>query len=99
MTAGADPAAIRILGGLKRLFRPIRPVVLPIWHRLQPIVDPSTTWQPFRAPAAATTGRIRPVTKAEFDAIAREHSYYRVRGRYISVAAKVAGGAHRRPRP
>jgi Methyltransferase domain len=91
MTGGADPAATRILGGLKRLFRPVRPVVLPIWHRVQPIVDPSIAWQAFTPPPATNAGPIRPVTKAEFDSVARRYPYYRARGRYLSVGARVAG--------
>jgi hypothetical protein len=34
---------------------------------------------------------IRPLTKTEFEAVARRYPYFRARGRYLSVAAALAG--------
>jgi hypothetical protein len=34
---------------------------------------------------------IRPLTKAEYEVVARRYPYYRTRGRYLSVAASLAG--------
>lgn len=80
-----------MLERLKRSLRPIRPVLLPVWHRVAPLVEPSTAWQPFAGPAAPPSGPIRALTQPEFEATARRHTYYGARGRYLSVAARVAG--------
>jgi hypothetical protein len=77
---------------IKRLLRPARPILLPIWRRVRPFVEPSTSWQSSRritSTGAAT--KIRPLTKAEFEVVARRHPYYRARGRYMSAAADLAG--------
>jgi hypothetical protein len=91
VTAGVDRARSRLLIRAKRLLRPARRVLLPAWHRLQPLVEPSTAWQPSTPPPGTTAGPVRPITKAEFDAVARAYPYYRARGRYLSVAARIAG--------
>ena len=79
------------LARLKRLFRPARPVLLPIWKRVRPLVE-STSWQSSgRSAAADGAGPIRPLTKAEFEGVVKRHPYYKGRGRYMSVAARLAG--------
>ena len=79
------------LARLKRLLQPARPLLLPIWRRIRPLVE-STSWQSSnRAAAADTDGPIRPLTKAEFEAVVKRHPYYRGRGRYMSRAAGLAG--------
>ena len=91
MTSSVDRARSRLLVRAKHVLRPARSLLLPAWHRIQPIVEPSTAWQPSTPPPGATTGPVRPITKAEFDAVAREYPYYRARGRYLSAAARIAG--------
>jgi methyltransferase family protein len=80
------------LARVKRLLRPVRPVLGPVWRRTRFVFEPSDAWQagPHR-PTAGRPGPIRPITEAEFEAVARRHPYYRARGRYMSVAAALAG--------
>jgi hypothetical protein len=85
-TGGRTPVTIR----LKRLLRPLRPVLLPAWRRIQRFVEPSTRWQPFAPVDAGADRPIRVMTEREFDAVARDHPYYGPRGRYLSVAARIA---------
>ena len=91
MTSNVDRRRSRLLVRAKHLFRPARRFLLPVWHRVQPLVEPSTAWQPSTPPPGAMAGPIRPITKADFDAVAGAYPYYRARGRYLSVAARVAG--------
>src|SRR5262245_19653168 len=91
MTARQEPGGGRTLGRFKQSLRPFKPVLLPIWRRIQPMVDSSVAWQKSSPPPGATSGPIRTVTKAEFDAVAQRYPYYRARGRYLSVAARIAG--------
>jgi len=91
VTTSVDRARSRLLVRAKHLLRPARSLLLPAWHRIQPLVEPSTAWQPSTPPPGATAGPVRPITKAEFDAVARAYPYYRARGRYLSVAARIAG--------
>jgi Methyltransferase domain len=91
MTTSVDRTRTRIIVGLKHALRPIRPALLPIWHRVQGVVEPSTAWQPFTpVDRGATPAPIRVLTKAEFDDVARRFPYYGPRGRYLSNAARIA---------
>ncbi len=81
-----------MLTRLKRRLRPARPILLPVWRRIRPLIEPSTSWRAsHRSPPVDNASAIRPLTKAEFEAVARRHPYYRARGRYLSVAAALAG--------
>jgi hypothetical protein len=69
---------------VKRLLRPLRPVLLPARDRLLDLQD--RTYQlRFRS------SPIRPVRKAEFDRAAGSHTYHAGRWGYTSVAGKLAG--------
>ena len=91
MTAGAGPGGVRALSRLKRVLRPVKPLLLPVWRRVQPLVDSSVAWQTSPPLQRAMPGPIRPMTKTEFDGVARRYPYYGARGRYLSVAARIAG--------
>lgn len=81
-----------MINRLKRQLRPARPILLPVWRRLRPLIEPSTSWRTSRQSHSLDGATaIRPLTKAEFDDVARRHPYYRARGRYLSVAAALAG--------
>ena len=87
MTSGGELVLVR----LKRFLRPVRPVLAPFWRRLRPFVEP-TSWQSTdRTRIADRASPIRPMAKAEFEAIAKRYPYYLARGRYMSVAAGLAG--------
>jgi hypothetical protein len=76
---------------LKRLLKPARRVLLPIWRRVGPLVEPTSWRSSHRTAFADGAGAIRPLTKAEFEAVVKRHPYYSARGRYMSVAAGLAG--------
>ena len=91
-----------MLWRLKRLLRPLRPILLPIWRRVGPFIEPSRR-RPANGPKAPvhavgprpsglTPERpIRPIAKREFDAMARAVPYYRGRWGYLSLACSEAG--------
>jgi len=90
-----------MLDRLKDWLRPLRPVLLPIWRRIRPSIDrASRVPSPAAVVAArkagerrraeADRGEIRPITKAEFDWVARRYPYYRNRWAYTSAAAREA---------
>jgi len=90
-----------MLSRLKRWLRPLRPVLLPMWRPIRPYVDQfSRMPSPFAAAAERTArdrrraeadlGQIRPITKAEFDRVARRYPYYRGRWPYTSAAGREA---------
>lgn len=90
------------LSRLKRLLRPFRPVLLPIWQLVRPFIEPSRRGPSEGAPArvvavgprpkGVTPERpIRPIAKREFDAMARAFPYYRGRWGYVSLACREAG--------
>jgi hypothetical protein len=91
-----------VLRRLKQLLRPLRPVLLPIWQRIRPFVEPDRgrpqVGAPARVvavgprPAGITPERpIRPIAKREFDTMARAFPYYRGRWGYVSLACREAG--------
>lgn len=91
-----------MLWRLKRLLRPVRPVLLPIWQRIRPFVEPTQRRPSIGAPpsvvavgpklAHVTPERpIRPIVKREFDAMAQAFPYYKGRWGYVSVACQQAG--------
>jgi hypothetical protein len=91
VTTSVDRTRTKVIVRLKHAFRPIRPALLPIWHRVQRFVEPSTRWQPFTpADRGGASRPIRVLTQAEFDDVARRYRYYGPRGRYLSVAARIA---------
>lgn len=90
-----------MLDRLKGWLRPLRPVLLPVWRRIRPTIDrasrlpsPSTVVAARKARerrrAEADRGEIRPITKAEFDWVARRYPYYRNRWAYTSAAGREA---------
>ncbi len=88
MTASRRTRLVRV----RRLLRPVRPILLPIWSRVRRFVEP-----PVPAPTLPavvdppTPGTIRPLLKPEFDRLAARYPYYRGRWDYVSVACEVAG--------
>jgi hypothetical protein len=90
---------------LKRTLRPIRPVLLPLWRPVRPIIEgeigPRAAVEEAiarrrlearfaRAPDGAPRP-IRPLRKREFDELAARETYYRARWDYMSVAGRAAG--------
>jgi hypothetical protein len=87
-----------VLTRLKRVLRPLRPLLLPIWRRVRPLVEAERRPKPTKVvavgpqPPGITSERpIRPIEKAEFDALARDFPYYKGRWGYMSVAGAAAG--------
>jgi hypothetical protein len=91
-----------MISRLKRLLRPLRPVLLPIWRRIRPFVErqgPSSQqdidWlrsdRRWSTLPSLRRWPIRPLAKREFDALAGQFPYYRARGGYMSVACAAAG--------
>jgi hypothetical protein len=83
---------------LKRTFRPIRPLLLPVWRRVGPIVElgPRNAWRAWRqerqrARFLDPRRRIRPVTTAELADIRRRFRYYQGRTGYMTMAGDLAG--------
>ncbi len=80
--------------GLKHALRPLRPLLLPAWHRIRPLFEGRDDWPADEETAFATDAALAPpiraLTRAEFEAVAARHPYYRSRGRYLSVAAHAA---------
>jgi Methyltransferase domain len=83
-----------VLARLKRILRPFRPVLQPIWSRIRPYVENGVvpTWRARRRRTRVyrEDAPIRPVTMAEFDAVAEGKPYYRGRRQYVSAAAAQA---------
>jgi Methyltransferase domain len=83
-----------VLARLKRILRPLRPILGPVWSRVRPYVEDGvlTTWRSNRRRTRVyrPDAPIRPVTMAEFDAVAEGKSYYRGRRQYVSAAAAQA---------
>lgn len=95
---------------LKRLFRPLRPVLHPAWRRVRPLVE----WNgPLRAVLFVRRSRfalvdrlerrrghlpapIRPLRRHEIGAVGLGDAWYRPRTRYISVACDEAASLVRR---
>jgi SAM-dependent methyltransferase len=91
-----------VLRPLKRVLRPVRPVLLPLWRRIRPFIEPSgggpSDGVPRKVLAVGPTPQgvtpehpIRPIAKREFEALARAFAYYRGRWGYISLACREAG--------
>jgi hypothetical protein len=91
MSSSAERTVASLMARMKRVLRPLRPILLPVWRRIRPHLETSTAWQPWTPPAGPITGPVRPLTQGEFDALVRDHPYYRTRGRYMSAAARLAG--------
>lgn len=90
-----------MLGRLKLWLRPVRPLLLPIWRPIRPYVHRSSRLPSrraivagriasFRRRAEARLGRIRPISRAEFDLVARRYPYYSGRWPYMSAAGREA---------
>jgi hypothetical protein len=90
-----------MLRRLKRWLGPLRPVLLPIWRPIRPHIQRSSKLPTRRAVVAgriatcrrwveARLGRIRPITKAEFDLVAKRYPYYTGRWPYMSAAGREA---------
>ena len=88
-----------ILQRLKQLLWPLRPVLLPIWQRVRPLVHSVQLGRRGMGPPAGPLvplelepgESIRPLRKNEFDAVAIRNPYYRSRWGYMSVACGIAG--------
>jgi len=84
-----------VLTRLRKLLRPLRPILLPLWTPIRPYVENGIreTWRANhrRERVYRTDAPIRPLTRAEYDAIAETHPYYRARWNYMAAAADEAG--------
>ena len=83
---------------IRRLLRPLRPVLRPVWHRVRPIAEqgPTAAWRLWRlerrrARFADPSLPIRPITRRQFDGVAADYPYYRKRWTYMSAAGDIAG--------
>jgi hypothetical protein len=85
-----------ILAYTKKVLRPLKPVLGPIWKPIRPMLEkpPPATGEQLRAElrkargssaALASDAPIRPITKPEFDELAARAPYYRARWSYMSV--------------
>jgi hypothetical protein len=92
---------------LKRVLRPFRPVLGPIWRRIAPLRRWSVYLQllPSRLAGGASdtfdavVGRprpIRPLRRHEIDTLTRTIRYYRPRGEYMGAACRIASDVIRR---
>lgn len=89
-----------MLRQLKRRLRPLRPVLAPIWRLARGIAGRlSRAWiglaerlRAGRRRLDARGGRLRPITQAEFDDVARRFPYYRNRWTYMEAAGREAAG-------
>lgn len=84
MAALHAPLETPILRVLKRLLRPFRPWLAPIWFRLRDVADRLASLDLARRP-------IRPIRRAEFEAMVNEFPYYKNRWGYMSAALGEAG--------
>lgn len=101
----ADIEGDAILARLKRLLRPLRPVLLPVWRRVRPLVEFGGRERLRMRLARARDeelarvdrlrGRppapIRPLRRYEILALAERVKYYKARTGYMTVAAGIAG--------
>jgi hypothetical protein len=87
-----------MLRRLKRRLRPLRPVLLPFWRLGHTVLGwLSRAWlglaarlQARRRRLDVRQGRLRPITRAEFDTVARRFPYYRNRWTYMEAAGREA---------
>jgi hypothetical protein len=75
-----------ILRSLKRLLRPLRPVLLPIWRRLYAAVQIGSARAAKAFERRQPTGGIRALTHQEFEEMAADFPYYNGRWGYMSAA-------------
>ena len=87
---------IPILRSLKRLLRPLRPVLLPIWRRLHAAVQIGSARAAKAFERRQPTGGIRPLTHPEFEEMAAGFPYYNGRWGYMSAALGQASTLIRR---
>jgi methyltransferase family protein len=81
-----------ILRRLKHWLRPLRPWLGPIWHRLVAVWDRLGDRSSRELARIDLSGRpIRPIGRAEFDAMVDEFPYYSNRWGYMSAALVQAG--------
>ena len=88
-----------ILWYLKELFRPLRPLLFPVWTLIQPFIEAPIIEAP-TGPAHVVghtiggreprRGEIRPLGDAEFELLTRQFPYYRQRSEYLATARRVA---------
>ncbi|HEX5466176.1 MAG TPA: hypothetical protein VFW92_05810 [Candidatus Limnocylindrales bacterium] len=92
-----------MLARLKELFQPLRPVLMPVWRPVRPLIQGKDApverlhsrlllaWDGLLARRDRISGApIRPLRKREFDALAARVPYYRGRWGYMSLAGKIA---------
>lgn len=83
-----------ILRRLKRLLRPLRPVLLPIWNALNAALE----WAARALEGPMPRGGIRLLTEPEFEEMAARFPYYKGRWGYMSAALAQAETLIRRRR-
>ncbi len=84
----------------KRILRPVRPILVPAWQRVAAWLVRGTERDHRRYVTGArtaarprtggSTGRLRPISRAEFEAAAHGRRYYRERWTYVDAAARIA---------
>ena len=85
-----------ILAYTKKVLRPLKPVLDPIWKPIRPMIEkpPPAAGEELRAQLQKTRGSkavlpsdapIRPITKPEFDDLAAREPYYKARWSYMSA--------------
>jgi Methyltransferase domain len=90
-----------ILAYTKKVLRPLKPVLDPIWKPIRPMIEkpPPAAGEELRAQLQKTRGSkavlpsdapIRPITKPEFDDLAAREPYYKARWSYMSVVGALA---------
>jgi hypothetical protein len=87
---------IPILRSLKRLLRPLRPVLLPIWCPLRAALGRLAARVSRAIERPLPPGGIRPLTQPEFEAMAARFPYYNGRWGYMSAALGQASTLIRR---
>jgi len=80
----------RLYRSLRRVPRPVRPLLRPLWLAIDRRANPDAERPAGSFPAIRLDRPIRPMTRAEFDELAARHAYYRGRQRYLGAAAWVA---------
>jgi len=73
---------------LRRIPWPLRPIA---WRILERRAHPDAERVHGSFPSVPSEGPIRPVTRSEFEELAKRDPYYRGRSRYFGTAAAVAG--------
>ena len=87
---GVDAGVRRLYRAARLMPRAMRPLFRPLWQVMDQSASPLAERPAGSFPTIHSDRPIRPMTRAEFDALAGEHAYYRGRLRYFGAAAWVA---------